>query len=128
LQTGSPAIDAGETSSSLQYDQRGTGYPRKVGSNIDIGAFEAPPPVVVSITGASATEGGAMTFTVSRTPSSGAISVNYTTANSTAIAGSDYYGSSGTLSIADGVSSVTVTVSTVDDSLDEDTEDFTVTL
>ncbi|OQX23624.1 MAG: hypothetical protein BWK80_24915, partial [Desulfobacteraceae bacterium IS3] len=129
LQTGSPAIDAGDPSfSGLTTDQRGTGYARVVNGRIDIGAFESPPPVVVSISGAGAAEGGAMAFTVSRSSSSGAISVNYTTADGTAIAGSDYYGASGTLSIADGVSSGTITVSTIDDSLDEDAEAFTVTL
>ncbi|MEO8391738.1 MAG: choice-of-anchor Q domain-containing protein, partial [Chloroflexota bacterium] len=47
LQAGSPAIDAGDTSLAvdangdpLQYDQRGTGYPRVIGT-VDIGAYEA---------------------------------------------------------------------------------------
>lgn len=42
LLPGSPAIDAGDTStvSSIQYDQRGQGFPRVVGSAVDIGAFE----------------------------------------------------------------------------------------
>jgi len=45
---GSPAIDAGSNSSSLTFDQRGSGFPRTVGNATDIGAVEAglllPPP------------------------------------------------------------------------------------
>ena len=40
LLSGSPAIDAGPPSQVLSTDQRGTGFPRKVGSATDIGAFE----------------------------------------------------------------------------------------
>jgi len=40
LMTFSPAIDAGSNAGSLNYDQRGDGYPRVIGSNADIGAFE----------------------------------------------------------------------------------------
>ncbi len=50
LVAGSPAIDAGSnslavdpTGNPLQYDQRGTGYPRIEGSAVDIGAFEFHP-------------------------------------------------------------------------------------
>lgn len=49
LQVGSPAIDAGNNSGGLAFDQRGDGFPRVVGAAADIGAFEvqstAPPPV-----------------------------------------------------------------------------------
>jgi hypothetical protein len=49
LLSGSPAIDAGSDSVlsaplSLTTDQRGAGFPRKSGAQVDIGAFEAPPP------------------------------------------------------------------------------------
>jgi hypothetical protein len=40
LQTGSPAIDAGSNPLGLTTDQRGTGFPRVVGSSADIGAYE----------------------------------------------------------------------------------------
>ena len=43
LLTGSPAIDAGGITSSLVNDQRGAGFPRVVGSAVDIGAFEVQP-------------------------------------------------------------------------------------
>ena len=40
LLPGSPAIDAGNNSLNLAFDQRGTGYARVVGAAADIGAFE----------------------------------------------------------------------------------------
>jgi hypothetical protein len=40
LLPGSPAIDAGNNDAAVSYDQRGTGYPRVIGANADIGAFE----------------------------------------------------------------------------------------
>jgi hypothetical protein len=36
----SPAIDAGSNPQSLQYDERGVGYPRVFGAKADVGAFE----------------------------------------------------------------------------------------
>jgi hypothetical protein len=41
LQPGNPATARGDNALT-GYDQRGTGYPRKVGSRVDIGAFESP--------------------------------------------------------------------------------------
>lgn len=44
LLSGSPAIDAGGNPlAGLLFDQRGVGYPRKVGAAVDIGAFERKP-------------------------------------------------------------------------------------
>ena len=40
LQRGSPAIDAGSNIDQLPYDQRGPGFPRKIGPATDIGAYE----------------------------------------------------------------------------------------
>lgn len=40
LRSGSPAINAGNNVAGLRFDQRGHGYPRKVGHATDIGAFE----------------------------------------------------------------------------------------
>lgn len=36
----SPAVNAGNNVASFNYDQRGAGYPRVIGANADIGAFE----------------------------------------------------------------------------------------
>ncbi|HUR99438.1 MAG TPA: choice-of-anchor Q domain-containing protein [Pyrinomonadaceae bacterium] len=51
LVAGSPAINAGNNSLALDAagnpltnDQRGAGFPRVIGANVDIGAFEAPAP------------------------------------------------------------------------------------
>lgn len=40
LLAGSPALDAGSNPNAYTNDQRGTGFPRVVGANPDIGAFE----------------------------------------------------------------------------------------
>lgn len=40
LLVGSPALDSGNNSASLMYDQRGQGFPRVVGNGADMGAFE----------------------------------------------------------------------------------------
>jgi hypothetical protein len=50
LFSGSPAIDVGNdtsTATGAHYDQRGTGFPRSLGMNPDIGAFEIDPGDVV---------------------------------------------------------------------------------
>jgi hypothetical protein len=44
LTYGSSALDAGSVTSSTSFDQRGTGFTRKIGSNLDIGAYEAQTP------------------------------------------------------------------------------------
>ena len=61
-------------------------------------------------------------------PSAQTVTVNYTTVNGTAIAGSDYSTRSGTLSFPPGMTAATVTVPTIADSLIEGIEAFTVRL
>jgi len=69
------------------------------------------------------TEGGTMTFTVTRTGTSqGSFSVNYATASGTATSGSDFTATSGTLTFAAGVMSQTFPVATIDDSALESAE------
>ena len=90
-----------------------------------------PPPPVVSIDDVTVTEGGNAQFTVSLDKVwSSDVTVDWTTANGSATAGSDYTGVSTaqTLTIAAGQSSATITVPTTDDSIDEPDETFTVTL
>jgi hypothetical protein len=43
LDSQSPAINAGSNTALLSFDQRGTGYPRTIGSATDIGSFEFNP-------------------------------------------------------------------------------------
>lgn len=46
LLPGSPAIDAGNNIFAAAYDQRDVGFPRVIGANADIGAFETSPPAL----------------------------------------------------------------------------------
>ena len=64
LLPGSPAINAGNSALAvdahgqpLQFDQRGPGFPRIVGSRVDMGAFEVQV-VIPSLTGSSAATAG----------------------------------------------------------------------
>ena len=56
------------------------------------------------------------------------ISIDYTTADGTALAGSDYTAASGTLTIDSGSRTGTISVPVLDDEIDEPDESFTVTL
>jgi uncharacterized repeat protein (TIGR01451 family) len=70
-----------------------------------------------------------VTLTVTRTGGSDCtVSVNYTTADGTAVAGADYTATSGTLTFGPGVLSQSFTVPILDDAISEPLEDFTVTL
>jgi hypothetical protein len=89
----------------------------------------AEPPRQISISDASATEGGAETFTVSLdAASANPITVDFATADGTAVAPGDYTSATGTVTFAPGDTSETVTVSTIDDALVEGTETFDVNL
>jgi hypothetical protein len=95
--------------------------------------YTAQPPIVVitniSIGDAAASEGGALTFTVSlSSASSDTITVDFATADGTALAGSDYTSNSGTLTFAPGQTSQPVTVQTIDDAVCEQPETFSVNL
>nr|WP_232786762.1 Calx-beta domain-containing protein [Mycolicibacterium aurum] len=61
-------------------------------------------------------------------PSTQPVTVRYTTSNGTAIAGTDYTASSGVIEFAAGVTSRTVHVDIIGDTLAESNETFTVTL
>jgi hypothetical protein len=62
-------------------------------------------------------------------PASGAVTVDWATANGTASAGSDYTAASDTLSWAAGdTTTKTITIDILDDGVDEDNETFTVSL
>jgi len=81
-----------------------------------------------SISSSPVTEGTGATITVTRSGSSGSATVDYATANDTAIAGSDYTAKSGTLTFADGETQKTINVATTDDSLYEAAEGFFINL
>lgn len=72
---------------------------------------------------------GTMTFTVTKTGSTAVSStVDYATADGTALAGSDYTATSGTLTFAAGEASKTVTVNITNDSVFENNETLTLNL
>jgi len=80
--------------------------------------YQAPTCVGVSfaIGNASANEGGNLGFTVTKSgTTSDTCTVNYATANGTAVSGTNYTAKSGTLSFASGTASQAVTVATIDD-------------
>ena len=68
-------------------------------------------------------------FTVTLTGTrTGSVTVDYATTGGTAQQGSDYTVASGTLRFAPGEASKTIPVPTVEDTVEEQTETFTVTL
>ena len=83
----------------------------------------------LSIADASATEGQALSFTVTLSPAaSSTVTVSYRTANGTASSSSDYTSASGTLTFRAGETRKTISVRTTDDTSDESNETFTVGL
>ena len=88
-------------------------------------------PPGLSVADAETDEGAGATVefavTLSRA-ASGAVTVDYATSDGTATAGSDYTGTSGTLTFAVGETQKTVSVPVLDDGVDEGEETFTLTL
>ncbi len=85
---------------------------------------------LVSVSDVSVNEAaGTMTFTVTRANvAAGAFTVDYATADGTALAGSDYVATSGTLTFADNQTSATVTVQITDEGIPELDETFFLNL
>lgn len=103
--------------------------------NLDLGAIEPPPPplTTVSINDASVKEGkrGTTNLNLIVTLSASSVStvtVNYATADGTAIAGSDYYAKSGTISFQPGQTSKSIAISVKGDRTREPNETFYVDL
>lgn len=91
------------------------------------------PPPSVSISDCTAAEGNAgataCAFTVSlSTPSGRTVTVGYATANGSALAGSDYTATSGTLTFPPGTPSILLPVAVDGDTADETDETFVVNL
>ena len=84
----------------------------------------------VAISDASAEEGGPVTFTVRSEPAASApMTLSWTVADGSAVAGQDYAGSpGGTVTISAGAGSATIEVATTDDRIDENDETFTIAL
>jgi len=73
------------------------------------------------------TEGGTLTFTVTKTGSTSS-TVNYATASGTATSGSDFSAASGTLTFLPSDTTKTISVATIDDSATESPETVLVNL
>jgi len=86
-------------------------------------------PANLAIGNASVTEGGQLSFTVTRSGNtSTAVGVSFASANGTASSSSDYDPVSNSLSFAANDTSETITVNTTNDSTPESNETLTVTL
>ena len=98
-------------------------------SNSPSATIQGPP--ALSVADAEVEEGldAALAFavTLNRAPS-GTVTVDYATADGTAVAGADYTSTSGTLTFAAGETSKTVSVAVLDDVHDEGSETFTLRL
>lgn len=88
-----------------------------------------PPPVVAVADAAPATEGGTASFAVGLSARSGRdVTVAFTTADGSAVAGQDYTARAGTLTIPAGSADAAVVVALLDDSADEPSEAFELRL
>jgi hypothetical protein len=105
-----------------------------IGENVtgkNFGNKQTPSPITLSITDATVIEGQNPNVVVTvnlSAASSQTVTVNYATANGTAIAGSDYTTATGTLLFAPGNTSQTITVPIIDNNISEVDETFTVNL
>lgn len=83
----------------------------------------------LNISDATGLESGTVGFTVSLNPASTqTVTVQYQTANGTAVAGVDYTAASGTVTFMPGQTTRPVIVNAVNDTVDEDNETFVVNL
>ncbi|MEM7590973.1 MAG: Calx-beta domain-containing protein, partial [Cyanobacteria bacterium P01_A01_bin.83] len=72
---------------------------------------------------------GTVDIVITRTEGSdGVVTVDYSSANDTAVAGNDYQGQSGTLTFADGETSKTVSIPIFEDDLVEGVENFSLSI
>jgi len=128
----SPAIDSGTSEGAPATDIEGN--PRPQGDGYDMGAYEYyNESGMLRFSAASYSvneDGGSVTITVNRTGgSTGAVSVDYATADDTANAGSDYSATSGTLDWDEGeVAAKNFMVNIIDDDDAEGEETLTVIL
>lgn len=132
---GSPAIDAGDTARCPATDARTVARPYDGDGNgaavCDMGAVEARHSIRIADSTVLEGDSGSITavFTVTLAPTATTpISVTYVTTNDTALAGSDYVTTSGTLTFSPGQITKTINVSVTGDLNDEFNETFRVDL
>ncbi|WP_295133221.1 Calx-beta domain-containing protein [uncultured Reyranella sp.] len=131
--TGDTTVEANETLKLTLSSPTGATIDDGVATGTIVNDDVAPPPSL-SVSDASAGEGSAAapghtTFTVSlSSPATGPVTVNFATANGTAVAGSDYVAQSGTLTFAAGETQKTIQIATIGDAVVEANEGFSVVL
>ena len=91
---------------------------------------DPPPAVRFSLAGTAASEAvtASAVDVVLSAPSEKTVTVKYATANGTAVAGSDYVRTAGTLTFAPGETSKTIPVQIVNDTVGEQTQAFSIAL
>jgi M6 family metalloprotease-like protein len=124
------AIYEGNESFKVTLSNQSDGNIIKPDATVTIVDNDAAPQITFDASDYSVAEdGGSVTVTVNRSGNTnGTVSVNYTTVNGTALAGSDYTLTSGTLTFADGETTKNITVNIIDDTIHEMTETFKVRL
>lgn len=129
----SPAINQADNALAPAFDQRGVARP--FGAISDIGAYETtvpPAPILIEFERSNAfvSEGFTnATLNVVRRGNSGpTVTVNYATQAGTALPGSDYVTTNGTLTFGFGQTNATILVPIINDTVPESEEVFTVSL
>ncbi|MBA3287766.1 MAG: VCBS repeat-containing protein, partial [Acidimicrobiia bacterium] len=130
---GVSAAVLGDVDGDADPDLAATGSSGTVSVALNDGDWVAvPPPPVMSVSDATATEGaGTVTavFTVSLDKASAdTVMVQYGTAGGTAVSGNDFDAATGTLTFAPGETSKTISVAVRNDAIDEYDESFYVNL
>ncbi|MCA9140159.1 MAG: hypothetical protein KDB00_25480 [Planctomycetales bacterium] len=130
LLPGSPAINAGGSSSAESFDQRGTGFARIVGGIADVGAFEiqpTDPSVTIAVDFTNIPEAaGVATFTATLSEISGddvTVDLGFSGA---ATLSNDYTVNATSIVIPAGSLTGSVAVTAVQDVLDDDAETIVV--
>lgn len=123
-------IDYDEAGNRTNYEVTGSnGSGAGSGSTGGNGAGGGETPPSFSVSDASAVEGGSLTFTITKNAVKNlSYSVNWTTANGSALNGSDYTGGNGNLVFTGAQTSRTVVIPTIDNNLYEQIETFYVNL
>lgn len=128
---GSPVIDKGNTATAAgTVDERNA--PRVFGAAVDMGSVEVVASGTISTNPAVTVNEAAGTITITLTRSGGTtgdITVNYTTANGTAVAPGDYTTKSGSVTFpSGGATTQTITIPIIKDTTAEPPETFVLNL